>query len=229
MSTLKQEWVAAKGIASALLRIATSPLVLRTATFFLLFLAILLALIFGGGFPKSLLWKLALPLFILSAGLAFRTLWNRQPEAAQGPQVYDKAKYHYDGDFPKGLPHTQAFTHTGMFVGWLIEHDMIAEDFLEETRGFRERKITGAQVYKAWDGCLTSDALTDEGNAFAKYYYDGADGQGGPYFEDYAAALVGDLPTLYHVEDTWPNYETIKQKIDQRYEEWKRKQKRRVV
>ena len=229
MSTLKQELAVAKGIASALLRIATSPLALRTALFFLLFLAFLLALVFGVGFPKSLLWKLALPLFILSAALAFRTLWNRQPVAGQGPQVYDKAKYHYGGDFPKGLPRKQAFVHTGMFVGWLIEHDMIAKDFLEETQGFKERKITGAKVYKAWDGCLTSDALTDEGNAFAKYYYDGADGEGGPYFDDYGAALVGDLLSLYHVEDTWDNYDTISRKIDQRYEDWRRKQERGVV
>ncbi len=79
-----------------------------------------------------------------------------------------------------------------------------------------------AQVYKAWDGTLTSDALTEEGNAFATYYYNGTDGQSSPYLEDYEATLATDLPSLYHVEDTWENYDKIRQKIDQRFEAWKR-------
>lgn len=226
MNTPKQEGAEAKSIALGLLRIATSPLVLRTALFFLLFLAILLTLVFEVGFPKRMFWMLVPLLFIFSAALAFRTLWNKmQSFTVQGPTVYDKAEYHQDGDdFPKGLPRRQVFVHTGMFVGWLIEHDMIAEGFLEETQGFKERKVTGAQVFKAWDGCLTSDVLTDEGNAFAGYYYNGEDGLGGPYFEDYEAKLVGDLPSLYHVKDTWENYDTIRKQIDQRYEEWKKMQ-----
>jgi hypothetical protein len=222
MNTPKQESAADKSVALGLLRIATSPLVLRTVLFFLLFLAIFLTLVLEVGFPKSLFWKLTPLLLIFSVALAFRTLWNSKSFTVQGPTVYDKAEYHSDIDFPKGLPRKQAFVHTGMFVGWLIEHDMIAKDFLEETQGFKERKITGAQVYKAWDGCLISDMLTDEGNAFAKYYYAGADGLGGLYFEDYKAALVGDLPSLYHVKDTWENYDVIKKKIDQRYETWKK-------
>jgi hypothetical protein len=223
MNTPKPEWTAAKSIASGLLRIATSPLVLRTVFFFVLFLAMLLALFFKVGFPSGLLCVLGLPtLMLFSGALALRTLRNSQPVAVQGPQVYDKAKYHSDGDFPKGLPHRQAFVHTGMFVGWLIDHDMIDKGFLEETEGFKERKVTGAQVYKAWDGCLNSDMLTEEGNAFAKYYYNGEDGHGGPYFEDYEASLVGDLPSLYHVKDTWENYGTIKKRIDERYEAWKK-------
>lgn len=222
MKTAKPTSSEAKGIALVLLRIATSPLALRTALFFFAFLAMLLALVFGLGFSRHLLWILPLPLLILSAVCAFRTFGGSTSIPDQGRRVYDKAKYHYDGDFPKGLQRKQAFVHTGMFIGWLIEHDMIAKEFLDETQGFRERKLTGAQVYKAWDGCLTSDVLTDEGNAFAKYYYDGAGGQGGPYFEDYGVALVGDLPSLYHVKDTWENYDTIRKQIDQRYEDWKR-------
>jgi len=218
--------VVVKSTGSVLLRIATSPLIIRTVLFFFLFLAVILILVFAVGFPTSLLWKLALPLLILSAVLAFRTLQNSQSVIVQGPVVYDKAKYHYNGDFPKDLSRNQAFVHTGMFVGWLIEHDMVAEDFRKETQGFKERKITGAQVYKAWDGCLISGALNDEGNSFAKYYYDGAEGKGGAYFEDYEAALLKDLPSMYHVEDTWQNYDTISKKIDQRYEAWKRKNRR---
>jgi hypothetical protein len=31
--------------------------------------------------------------------------------------VYDKAKYHYQGDFPNDISIDQSFVHTGMFLG----------------------------------------------------------------------------------------------------------------
>jgi hypothetical protein len=225
MNSPKPTWLIAKTIALVLLRIATSPLALRTVLFFLLFSTILLAVVFWAGFPQSLLWKLALPLLILSAVLAFRTLWNSQSVTIQGPKVYDKAKYHYNGDYPKELSRQQAFVHTGMFVGWLVEHDMIAKDFLPETEGFKERKITGAEIYEAWDGCLVSEILTEEGNRFASDYFDFERGE---YLNDYQEVLARDLPSLYHVKNSWENYETIREKIDQRYAAWKKKQKRGV-
>ena len=49
------------------------------------------------------------------------------------PTVYDKAKWHYDGDYPSALAHSQAFVHTGMFLGWLIDHDLVSEEFVEDT------------------------------------------------------------------------------------------------
>jgi len=33
-----------------------------------------------------------------------------------GPHVYDKAKWHYEGDYPKGLQRKQAFVYTGLFL-----------------------------------------------------------------------------------------------------------------
>src|SRR4051794_15432306 len=134
---LKQEVVDAKTIALALLRVATSPFGLRTAMFFSVSIVILVVLVFRGGVSKTVLWILPVPLFIFSAILAFSSLWNSRSTSIEGPLVYDKAKYHYDGDFPKGLPRKQAFVHTGMFIGWLIDHGMIADEFLQETHGFK--------------------------------------------------------------------------------------------
>lgn len=143
-----------------------------------------------------------------------------------GPHVYDKAKWHYDGDFPKGLPKKQAFVHTGLFVGWLIRRNMISRDFTDQfTREFRAvakdfklRKITGPEAYKIWGGCLDSDMLTVEGNEFARKYYDGSS-----FANDYWKLLVRDLPSFYHVQNTWTNYELLKRQIDVRYERWKKK------
>lgn len=48
------------------------------------------------------------------------------------PYVYDKAKYHYGGDYPEGLPEEQAFVHTGMFLGWVIDHHLYDPDFWQD-------------------------------------------------------------------------------------------------
>ena len=87
------------------------------------------------------------------------------------PIVYDKAKYHYDGDFPTDLPYEQAFVHTGMFLGWLIDRGLVSGEFMEDTseliEGFRARDVTGPEIYESWDGALVDDMLSAEGNAFA--------------------------------------------------------------
>jgi hypothetical protein len=134
------------------------------------------------------------------------------------PHVYDKAKWHTDGKFPKDLKQYQAFVHTGMFVSWLIEHDMISPDFVAETSRFRSSELTGTQVYELWDGALVDDMLTDEGNRFAQSYFDFQSGQ---FLKDYEEVFPS-APTLYHVQDTRENYERIRDRINQRYDDWKK-------
>ncbi|MCM3339323.1 hypothetical protein M3650_11910 [Paenibacillus sp. MER TA 81-3] len=135
--------------------------------------------------------------------------------------VYDKAKYHYDGDFPADLPNEQAFVHTGLFLGWMIEHGLYSIDFEEDAEediaAFKQRQLTGTQIYIKWDGVLADDMLSDEGNRFATVYFDF---ENGTYLEDYQDTF-SDAPTLYHVEDTWDNYFQLKEVIDQRFMDWK--------
>jgi hypothetical protein len=146
------------------------------------------------------------------------------------PVVYDKAKYHYDGDYPKDLPIEQAFVHTGMFFGWLIDHDLYDNDFVRESgaedeiRAFKNREMSGAKLYEHFDGALVDEMLSTEGNAFAQKYFDF---EKGSYLKDYGECLAKGLPTMYHVQDTWENYDKIKQRIDQRYQAWKKRQRKK--
>ena len=137
------------------------------------------------------------------------------------PIVYDKAKYHYDGDFPADLEPEQGFVHTGMFLGWIIDNDLYSDWFEPEMLGyisaFKNREMTGPKIFEACDGALVDDMLTDEGNAFARDYFDF---ERGKFLADYGELLAKGLPTVYHVADTWPNYEKLKKRIDQRYREW---------
>ncbi|MGZ5232475.1 MAG: DUF7832 domain-containing protein [Burkholderiales bacterium] len=144
------------------------------------------------------------------------------------PVVYDKAKWHYDGDYPADLPQSQAFVHTGLFLGWLIDQTLISEEFLEdfgaEMERFKRREITGPRLFELCDGALVDDMLNDEGNAFAEHYFDL---QTGKFVKDYEEIFCKRLPSMYHVEDSWANYDKLKQRVDERYAAWKQPPKKR--
>jgi len=81
-----------------------------------------------------------------------------------------------------------------------------------------ERKLTpGAYFLRVCDGKMTSEDFNDEGNAFATNYFAPME----LYLSDYEEILGGGLPTLYHVEDSWANFERLKIRVDQRFGEWK--------
>ena len=144
------------------------------------------------------------------------------------PVVYDKAKWHYEGEFPAGLAESQAFVPTGMFLGWLVDRDLISEEFAddwgEEMARFKRREISGPALFELVDGALVDDMLSDEGNSFAAHYFDFEKGR---FIGDYEELLCAALPSRYHVEDTWENYGKLAQRVDQRYAEWKSPPKKR--
>jgi hypothetical protein len=137
--------------------------------------------------------------------------------------VYDKAKWHYEGDFPEGLDDKQGFVHTGMYLGWIIENHLYSKEFKEaaanEIIKFKQKKMTGTEIYMNWDGVFVSDMLNEEGNAFTKAYFDFKDGV---YLDDYEEVFPH-VKSLYEVKDTWGNYETLKPKLNERFNSWKHK------
>ena len=50
----------------------------------------------------------------------------------------------------------------------------------------------------------------------------------GLFLADYEEVLGKGLPSLYHVEDTWENYERLRERIDSRYAAWRAKDGRRA-
>ena len=138
------------------------------------------------------------------------------------PIVYDKAKYHFESVEQAGLDLEQAYVHTAMFLGWLLDNDLMSDEFAEETeasvRHFKAREKTPVEVYEEWDGCLIDDMLSDEGNAFASAYFDF---QRGKYLADYEELLRRGLSTEFSVSFTWDNYAKIAARIQARYEEWR--------
>lgn len=149
---------------------------------------------------------------------------------------YDDASWHYGGDFPEGIPEKNSATHTGMFLNWCINNDLVSEelkgDTEDEIEKLKRREITGADfVIDALDGKFSEYDLDDLGNAFAKdYYVDETDF--GDKFSSFATDYINifdsvaeesdfEYETFYHIEDTYENYDLMKQIIDHRFQEWK--------
>lgn len=139
----------------------------------------------------------------------------------QQETVYDLAKNHFLGHFPATLPIEKAYLHIGIYLGWIIDSHLYSEYFEEEASTeifrFEHREIGPIVLSEIWDGRLSHELFSQEGNLFTYYYY-----AGGIYKKDYIALLVETEPSLYHVEDTWGNFFKISQQISKRFEEWKK-------
>jgi hypothetical protein len=147
----------------------------------------------------------------------------------QKTNIYDKAAYHYGGDFPKELQREQAYVHIGMFLGWACSQNLLSEtmelDHNSAIKQFFERNVTGPQLLRIAGGILASDMLSLLGNAFAMDYFRYGHGA---YLHDYADVLAKNYFSVYHVKDTWDNYQRLTRRIDQRYREWQEVESKRV-
>ncbi len=144
---------------------------------------------------------------------------------------YDRADFDYSSE-QEPLPQGHAATHIGLFLAWAIhkglENDFHRQRSSELLEKVRRRELTGRQFFEA--ACQEQFAekdLNPEGNAFAEFYYRDQAGQRGPYFEDYKKTLVKGLPSFWHVQDTWANYDRISPVITRRYQTWKNPPKKR--
>ena len=144
----------------------------------------------------------------------------------ESPYVYDKAKYHLESVEEHGLPEEHASNHTVYFLRWLIENDLMSEEFATESdailKQFRTGNASIHAVYGWGDCCLIDDMLSPEGNRFAMKYFDFAKGK---YIHDYMELLQGDLPSEFHIVYTEQNYRLLKPIIDERYRKWQSSKK----
>lgn len=137
---------------------------------------------------------------------------------------YDDASWHYGGDFPAGLPDEAGATHTGMFVAWALLSGLGGEihtvECPEDLEALQSRAITpGAFFLKFCDGKFTDEDLSEEGNAFAGEYFKF---EGDGFLTDYTNALPSNLPSLYHVPDSWETFEMLRPILDGRLKNWRR-------
>ena len=133
----------------------------------------------------------------------------------------DRADWHYGGDYPGDLPMENGGTHIGFYLAWVINRGLIGQFHIdgssESLSAVKERKMTGRDfLFKECDEKFWDEDLSEEGVEFTNYYY--GDGK---YFDDLQKALPAELPTIYHADDSWENYERVADLIDQAYATWK--------
>lgn len=151
--------------------------------------------------------------------------------------AFDRMDWHYGGDYPNDLPNQNGGTHIGMFLAWAFARGLTGEMHLAESsdalKQLQARQITGRDFLisqcdeKFWD-----EDLNAQGCAFAKDYYDGESSfsaQYVDYLQDYcdvfnqdAAEHGFEYASLYHIEDTWENFDKLKPILDERFDQWQR-------
>jgi hypothetical protein len=135
----------------------------------------------------------------------------------------DRADWHYGaGDnYPAELPPENGGTHIGMYLAWIVLRNLGSEELVElgaETYPkVQKREATGRDLlFTELDEKFFDRLLNPEGKAFTDAYYETDE-----YVNDYANVLGGDLPTLYHVEDSWDNFDKLAPVLDERLATWR--------
>ena len=140
--------------------------------------------------------------------------------------AFDKMDWHAV-TFPDSIPYENAGTHIGMYLAWLINNDLIQEDWMEEfadgIERVRSRESTGRDILmECFDETLVEDIMTDDALEFTGEYYDSS------YIDDFAAALSEEDSdsefAVYRHEDTWENYDLVEPVITAKFEKWRNKE-----
>jgi len=150
----------------------------------------------------------------------------------------DRMDWHYEGDYPQDLPAENGGTHIGLYLAWAFDRGLYAEEHLEdwpdELEQLKSREITGLDfLIIACDGKLIEDDFNEKGCSFTLNYYDWQPQSdfnrqlGCCYMQDYcdvfnahAKSQGFEYPSVYHVENTWENFERLKPLLDRRFNQW---------
>ncbi len=133
----------------------------------------------------------------------------------------DRADWHYGGNYPAGLPAENGATHIGIYLAWIIHRGLASKALIqlggETYERVLKRKATGRELLiEELDEKFFDRLLNREGKAFTTAYYETNE-----YLADYDQVLGGELESLYHVEDTWDNYDKIAPVLDERLRAWR--------
>jgi hypothetical protein len=133
----------------------------------------------------------------------------------------DRADWHYGGNYPPELPPENGATHIGMYLAWIILRGLGSKELIQHAgdtyNWVRSREVTGRDLLLTkLDEKFFDELLSPEGKAFTESYY-ATNG----YANDYDRVLGGDLPTLYHVANTWENFDKLAPVLDERLAAWR--------
>jgi hypothetical protein len=144
-------------------------------------------------------------------------------EEANGPEIleYDVWSWHTQGKFPADQPAEQGYVHMGIFIAWLVFHDMLDTDWVagagveDAVTAIHNRRGSVTALRDVTDGRLASDMLTGEGAAFTGAYYAPEYG----YARDWRR-VFGRGADRYEVPGDWDTYDRLEPLVELRYQQW---------
>ena len=133
----------------------------------------------------------------------------------------DRADWHYGGNYPAGLPPENAGTHIGMYLAWIVHRNHGSSELAvlagDTYSWVLSREVTGRDLlFTKLDEKFFYQLLSPEGEAFTRSYY-----ESNGYANDYDRVLGGELPSLYHVRDSWENFDKLAPVLDDRLAAWR--------
>lgn len=138
---------------------------------------------------------------------------------------YDDASWHYGGNFPEDLADEAGATHIAMFVAWALLSGLGGELHEGMTGPLKTRSVTPRSFFlEACDGQFTDEDLSADGNAFAAVYYQTSADKPATqidYFADYQDCLLDKVASVYHIADSWANFDRLKPVLDRRWQDWR--------
>ena len=143
-----------------------------------------------------------------------------QPEESPVTE-YDLWQWHIEGAFPKDQLPEQGYVHIGIYLAWLIHHDMVDQGWVARAgvgravAAIAARDETPCALRDLTDGRLASDMLTNDGAQFTAAYYAPEYG----YPRDWRW-ILGRRADRYDVPDGWETYDRIAPLIERRHAAW---------
>jgi len=149
--------------------------------------------------------------------------WSARQEALQTdeqsvPSTYDRLKWHTEAEtFPPSAGPEQGFVHMGMYLTWIVVHDLHDPEGLprKAVADIKARRVTACSLQKRLAGDLGRLRFSLVGARFSDFYYNGDEG----YLADYSE-IFGDAADNYAVPDSWESYARVEPVIARRYAAW---------
>jgi hypothetical protein len=138
-------------------------------------------------------------------------------------QTYDKAKWHFNhSTFPQDVGKNKGHLYGGFFLIWAINNGLVEwedfDDLEEEIELLTIKKITPGQFYAAIGGVLASDMFNEVGNAFSWFCFESEEFD---YYALFEELLAKNVPSPYHVLDSWDNFKILNKALDTVFNNWK--------
>jgi hypothetical protein len=126
---------------------------------------------------------------------------------------YDRLDWHVDSAVEAGEPPENGFTHIGLYLAWLIRHDLHDPELFppDHINAVKRGEMTGSDLADDIDTKLLSMEMTTEGAAFSDARYADYLDAYGEVFSDQSA---------YSVVDDAESYAIVEPLIDGLYQGW---------